>query len=222
MRRLVILTLAFMYMVWPLPMQARDFTLEDFDPADPAQAEAYQSAIGGLLDELAVIASDDEGNELFRVVPYPLELVILTTQAAIHERNITDSREFEAVVMQANADKPTSNSFAFVLDGDPQWVRREVEIRYFPEEEGPGSSRVPAVRVSREIADDGAMVAVWVLMARDADELEAFLAAPRVELRVGDEETDDAIVLDCGFWRQWMLFDLTEWEEDSTNPPASQ
>lgn len=222
MHRWIIALVILAGLSWSFPASARNFTLDDFDPADPARAETYQSAIGELLDELAVIATDDEGNELFRVVPYPLELVVLTAQATIHEGNVTDSHELEVVVAQANSDKPTSNSFAFVLDGDPRWVRQEVKIRYFPEEQGPASSGVPAVRVSREIADDGAMVAVWVVMARDADELEAFLAAPRVELVVRDEETDDGIVLDCGFWRQWMLFDLTVWEEDSTNPPASQ
>jgi hypothetical protein len=36
----------------------------------------------------------------------------------------------------------------------------------------------------------------------------AFLASPTVVLVVGADDPDEAIELDCGFWRQWGLFDV--------------
>ncbi len=193
-------------------LSARDFIVDDFDPADPEQTEMYSLALEDLMDELTIVATEEDGDEIFVIMPFPMELIALETQFAIHEGNIIDPNELADLIAQANMDKPTQNSFAFVLDGEPMWVRREVAMYYTRLSGEPDMVRVPVVPVGDPVVtEDATMVTGWAMMAADADELRDFLASPMVVLVVGDEE--ESVTLDCGFWRRWVLFDLGE-EED--------
>lgn len=191
------------------PVYGRDFTPDDFDPADPAMAEPYTTALGQLFDELTIIALDSNGVEVFRVMPFPVELVGLETQTAIHEGNITDSEELPALIESANLDKPTANSFAFVLDGQPEWVGLEVGMYYFPDDANSEAVRLPVVALGEPaLTEDGGMVAGWAMIATDMDELNEFMSARSVVIVLDLE--GERIQLNCGFWRQWALFDMRE------------
>jgi hypothetical protein len=188
---------------------AKDYTAADFDPADPSLADTYNRAVSLLLDDLTIIVTDENDNELFRVVPFPVELVVLDTQAAIHDGNITDPEQLAPVIDQANMDKPTANSFAFVLDGDPEYTALDLSIFYYPNEENSEGVRIPAVRAGDPMfKDDGGIVAPWTVIVSNADELAAFMSARQVEMVI--EWGDESISIDCGFWRRWTLFDLSE------------
>jgi hypothetical protein len=52
------------------------------------------------------------------------------------------------------------------------------------------------------------MVAGWAMMATDMDELNEFMSARSVVIVLDLEE--ERIQLNCGFWRQWALFDMRE------------
>jgi len=193
--------------VYACPIYARDFKVSDFDPADPSQVEIYQIAIESLVAELAIPAMNSEGKELFTATPLTMELVALMTQLAIHAGNITDAARLQEIVDQANREKPATNSFAFILDGDPEYTNRKVAV-YYSLEENSRRVEVPVVKVEElELVGESGLVG-WALMAKDVEQLLDFLAAKKVVLVVG--EGRDAIELDCGFWRRYSIFDLRD------------
>jgi len=204
------------------PLRARDFTVDDFDPADPAQAETYRQAVEDFLTEVTIVATDNAGNELFRVVPFPLELIALMTQLAIHDGNVTDPGELRGIVDNANLNKPAANSFAFIISGDPEWADREVSMYYLPADGGTERVNVDLVRiVPGEAYGEGEMISEWAMFVNDVDQLTAFLASPAVALVVGADDPDEAIELDCGFWRQWGLFDVRREGDVSADQQSS-
>jgi hypothetical protein len=189
---------------------ARDFTAADFDPADPSQAEVYYLASESLMMDLTIVAKDAQGNELFTVTPMPLELVALMSQTMIHQQNATSASALAEIVDRANSDKPTSNSFAFILDGASAWTGRAVAMYYYPDGAEGQRLEIPVVKV-KEGGDEGDPVLMtgWAVMAESLEQIEAYLAAPKVVLVVGDSP-DRSVELDCGFWRQYSVFDLRE------------
>ncbi len=217
------------------PAHARDFTVDDFDPVQPAQpddpdnpdaptmAEIYGQAVLDLMNELIIVASDDDGNKLFQVYPFPMELVALLTQTSIFTGEITDPDELAALVDQANAYKPAMNSFTISLEGSAEWVGRNVSIYYISEEDGSTGTMIPVYQIAAsDPSEEGAMFSEWALLAETMDELAAFLAAPRVLMVIGDDDESGEIILECGFWRQWALFDFrTDEENDELDPEES-
>ncbi len=205
---------------------ARVFTVDDFDPADPGNtlmSEAYQQGVADLVKELTVTATGDDGTALFTIVPFPMELVALRTQARIQVEGITDPDELSELVAEANAYKPAPNSFMFILEGDGAWVSRDVTVYYVPDETTSIGMPLTVYPISiGEPGDDGTMLSEWAIVIKDENELKAFRDAPRVVIIVGDaDETIEPLTLDCGFWRQWGLFDLRT-ENAETPPLASE
>jgi len=227
MRNFIFPLIIFLSLAMIAPVQARDFTVDDFDPPgpygpiDPEDPESmdiidvYSMAIDDLLLELTIYAVDDEENDLFQAVPFPMELVALMTQAEIHFGNITDPVEIQALVENANANKPASNSFAFILDGDADWVAREVTMFYFPDAEESDGVEVPCYPISIGTPDEnGNAISEWAVVIDSPDEISNFLAAESVALIIGLNDPDiEPLVLYCGFWRSWGLFDLRTDEE---------
>jgi len=206
---------------------ARDFTVDDFGPADPGNtfmSEAYQQGVADLVKELTVTATADDGTALFIIVPFPMELVALRTQARIQIEGITDPDELSELVAEANAYKPAPNSFMFILEGDAAWVSRDVTMYYVPDETTSIGIPVRAYPISiGEASDEGAMLSRWAIVIEDENELKAFRDAPRVVIIVGDaDETVEPLTLECGFWRQWGLFDLRTEDSGIAPKPTSE
>lgn len=192
------------------PAISREFAASDFDPADPDLAEEYRAAVIDLIKEMTIVGEDNNGNELFTAVPFPLELVALMTQLEIHESNITDPDELDDLLDEQDYIKPASNSFAFVLDGDPEWVMGQVFMGYTS-----GSSPFPVelevLPISSDYPDETSAVTTWAVVIEDGEQLEEFLDAGEVSLAIWNgNEGQDPIILDCGYWRFWGLFDLRE------------
>jgi hypothetical protein len=190
---------------------AKDFTVDDFDYPDPSQADTYYQAVDSLIDDLTIVATDADGNQLFTVVPMTMELVALQAQARIHESQET-GESVEDIIAQANSDKPSANAFAFMLEGDPGWVRKDVTIDCLLMVYSDSFISMPVVQVSEPVVSEGgSMISGWAFMAENEQQLRDFLAANTVFLSVGDREGgSDVIRLDCGFWRQFGLFDIDE------------
>ena len=200
------------------PAQARDFTTADFDPADQSQAETYGLAAESLLNDLVVVANDPSGNELFSAVPLTMELVALMTQAEIHASGSSDPAVLDEIIARANKNKPRANSFAFIVDGDPAWVRRNVTMYYDTAGDNPQRVAMPVVPVEDiQITEGGGSLSGWAAMAEDPQQLQDFLLATKVVIVVG--EGDDSVTpieLDCSFWRRYALFDLRADEDTGT------
>jgi hypothetical protein len=197
-------------LILSVPLLARDFTRDDFDPADPAKVEEYRDAVVELMKEMTIYGEDSAGNELFTAVPFPLELVALMTQLEIHESNITDPDELDLLLTKQNYIKPASNSFAFVLDGDPAWVTGDVRITYVSAN-SPDPVELPVVNVETENPDEMSAVTIWAVVIEDSEQMNEFMDASEVYLVVGNvDQAVEPLVLDCGFWRLWGLFDLRE------------
>jgi len=214
MRRILLLTIAILILVAG-QAPARNFTARDFDPADTENevtAERYREAVFELMDELKVPAIDEYGVVQFSVMPFPMELVALITQWQIHEWGITDPMELSDLIEAANYNKPTVNSFPFVLDGETEWVTKIVAMYYIRDIDFPHPERVPVVWNSEVEGNvEGTTVSEWIVMIEDTDMLEEFLEADSVYLVVGETDgSEEYIELDCGFWRSWGLFDLRQ------------
>ena len=190
---------------------AIDFTIQDFDPPDATQVDSYTEAVNALVDELTVTAADSSGTELFTALPMTMELIALETQIRIHESAGQESPTVDEIIAQANNDKPVANSFAFVVDGDPVWVRRNVTM-YISMEDGTAPVEMPVVPIGDiQVTEGGYMTRSWAFMAENDAQLDAFLKAPVVVLAVGEgDESVQPIYVDCGFWRRYALFDLRE------------
>ncbi len=223
MNRILIPTMAVLVLLMSTSVAARPFTIDDFDSADSDQALGYQQAAANLMAELTITVADDEGNVLLAVMPFPVELVALITQAEIHTAGYTQPEDLYALIEDANFYKPLANSFAFSVEGIPKYVNRSVSMYYYPYEEATDGIEVEIIPVTEgQVLDDGVMVAEWAMVAADPETLMRFLAAPKVVIIIGEElEPEEQIVLDCGFWRQWGLFDLREMEEEEESA-ASQ
>lgn len=219
MNRIFIVPLTAAILLFSLPLHALDFTAADFDPKDPSMIDVYRLAVSDLMDELSVEAIDDEGSELFSVVPFPMELVALMAQMEIHSLESDDPAEIDSVIERANNNKPGANSFAFLLDGDPEWVSGNVRMVYVPPD-GAESDRVEmeVVPIGEGEESDGNMVAEWMVVVEDPDLLMDFLASPQVILVI-EKAGGETKELDCGFWRQWGLFDLRMEEEQEESQP---
>lgn len=213
MRRVLLFAIITTLILLTTPSYGREFTRDDFDPPDPDQVEDYRFAVVDLMEELTLIAVDDDGNTLFSVTPFPVELVALMTQLDIHQYNITDPDELDELIAGKNYIKPAPNSFPFVLDGDPGWVNSEVFMFYYPED-GSDPVQLYLHQVESDSPGDLPELTIWALLIEDLEELEAFLAAPDVILAIWNEDADpEPIILDCGYWRLWGLFDLRDMEE---------
>lgn len=213
MRRVLLFAIITTLILLTTPSYGREFTRGDFDPPDPDQVEDYRFAVIDLIEELTLIAVDDDGNTLFSVTPFPVELVALMTQLDIHQYNVTDPSELDELIARKNYIKPAPNTFAFVLDGDPGWVNSEVYMFYYPED-GSDPVQLYLHQVESDSPGDLPELTTWALLIQDLEELEAFLAAPDVILAIWNEEADpDPKILDCGYWRLWSLFDLRDLEE---------
>ncbi len=229
MRNFTIPLIIFLSLAILCPAQARDFTIDDFDPPGPYGPldpedpdgmdiiDVYSMAIDDLLRELTITGYDSEVNELFQAVPFPMELVALMAQAEIHFGNITDPGELRELVDTANGNKPAANSFAFILDGDVDWVGSDVTMFYFPSAEESDGIEVPCYQISVSDPDpDGIAISEWAVAIDSVDELTNFLAAESVALIVGLNDPEvEPVILYCGFWRSWGLFDLRD-DEDET------
>jgi len=195
---------------------AMDFTVQDFDPAPDDDAVSLdfggqtRDAVMDLMIELTVVKSDSAGNEILRVMPLPMELVGLMTQADIFETLARSEEEIAPLVENANANKPGPNYFGFIIDGDAEWVNRVVSVWYIPETGGIEGILIPVYLIKPGEPDsDGRAVSEWILVAETADELHAFLNASSVKLIIEDEDPSiNPIILDIGFWRMYGLFDL--------------
>jgi hypothetical protein len=188
---------------------AKDFAAGDFDAADPSQAENYVAAVESLQQELAITATGQNGAELFTVIPQTMELVVLQTQGEIHSSDAKTPEALAAIIADANGRKPRDNSFAFILDGDPEWVSQNVSIYYYTTGDNPEQKVIPVVRVDEpKDKEDGGMLAAWALMAEDQQQIRDFLLSPKVTMVVGEGDTAGSkIELNCGFWRSYSLFD---------------
>jgi hypothetical protein len=234
MRNFIIPLIIFLSLAILCPAQARDFTVDDFDPPGPYGPldpedpdgmdiiDVYSMALDDLLWELTIYGYDSEANELFQVVPFPMELVALMTQAEIHFGNITDPSELAGLVDTANENKPAANSFAMILDGNVGWVGSDVTMFYFPNAEESDGIEVPCYRISLSNPDpDGNAISEWAVVVDSVDELTNLLAAESVALIVGLHDPEiEPLVLYCGFWRSWGLFDLRD-DEESEVPEFS-
>jgi len=203
------------------PAYALDFTTDDFDPAEGDNAEIvemYQRAVAELIGELTITGTDVDGTEVFRLLPFPMELIGLITQTEIHTSNITDPVELADVIESANLNKPAPNSFAFTMDGNPEWVGHSVSMYYFTDLEDSDGVEVPVYEVNeaRMIAD-GIMARDFAVVIDSGDELRNFLMAPAVVILVGWGDPDfEPLLLDCSSWRKYAIFDLRD-EDGSMN-----
>jgi len=224
-----ILPLIFSLLIFTNPLYAIDFMVGDFDAAPDDDtfsleiSDEYADAIACLMDEITIIKTDDDGNEILRVMPLPMELIALITQAGIFESLARSEEEIAVHVERANFNKPGPNYFDFIIDGAPEWVGRDVSVWYIPEAGGTEGIMVPVYRVMVDEVDIyGNQVGEWMLVAESPEELQAFLAAAEVKLLIEDEdESIEPMVIDIGFWRMYGLFDLrTEAPvEDETPEP---
>jgi len=207
-----------------LPSLAVDFSADDFDPPDASMLEAYTVAVDELMDELRVVAIDDDENQLFTVVPFPMELVAIMAQYEIHQLDSDDSDAIDEIIARANNNKPSANSFAILLDGDPEWVSGDVELFYTTPDELE-YAQVPMVPLGQGDGEEGNAIAEWLVYFEDLDSLIAFVESPDVVLRVfNTDDSGENLQLDCGFWRQWGLFDLRSEEveeEEVEEVPSS-
>jgi hypothetical protein len=196
-------------------VHASDFTPADFDPADPSQAGCYRQAVNDLMDTLAATGIDEDGDELFKVIPFPIELVALQTQYEIHEGNVSGDDELSDLISEANMNKPAANSYAFVVDGKEDWVNGGLAVYFYPDLETEEPIEVVTYPVTDADAySDGYASRSWAVLIEDAETLNAFLESPKVIMLVyTSEEGTEPIELDISFWRQWGLFDLRTGEE---------
>ncbi|MFH1675686.1 MAG: hypothetical protein ABIC40_01590 [bacterium] len=209
MNRIFIIAIAVLLLSFSLPTLASNFTIGDFDTADPEQAEDYSNAVSDLISDLEIIVIDENDNELFSIVPFPIELVALTAQAEIHLDNVTDETKLAEIIDTANINKPGPNSFAFVVEGSKEWVSKDVKLYRTENAEDGTTTRIeiPVMRVSDPTEnEDGTSACVWMFAATDTDELAAFHISPGLIMVVGDDT--DSVEFDCGFWRAWNLFDI--------------
>jgi len=222
MSRISILLAIFIFLSAATSLYAMDFTVSDFDPAPDDDAVSLdfggqtRDAVMDLMIELTAIKSDSAGNEILRVMPLPMELVALMTQADIFETLARSEEEIAPLVENANANKPGPNYFGFIIDGEAEWVNRIVSVWYIPEAGSSEGILIPVYLIKPGEADsDGRAVSEWILVAETADELSAFLNASSVKLIIEDEDQSiDPIILDIGFWRAYGLFDLRTNEND--------
>lgn len=190
-----------------MPSYALDFQPDDFEPADIRLASGYNAALEQLYEEVSIIARTAAGIEIFRAIPYPLELVAMQTQAEIHTRNITDPDELGMLIAEANMDKPGSGWFVFLLDGDPSWVNGTASIVYSME---PGGREFPVEVDPVELTkiDDSEFIMMCVAWIIDVDQLVNFMNAAKVWLIAANEDATEQIRLDVSFWRDYTLFDV--------------
>ncbi|HEX9745262.1 MAG TPA: hypothetical protein VGB30_07530 [bacterium] len=202
-----------------MPVWATDLTSVEFESADPRLADGYNVAVDQLMDELMVVGKGVDGSELFRIIPYPLELVALQLQAEIHSRNVTDEIEIETMVSQANMDKPGSNWFAFLVDGESEWVNSDIAM-YYIWREGGDPEPVDITAVHNFDNGDGTGYALYVLYVEDRGKMIDFMTAYSMGITLTREipataETQagvEKIDLDCSHWREFTIFDI-DYEE---------
>jgi hypothetical protein len=207
-----------MILLAAIPSLALDFTADDFDPPDESMRDAYTVAVNDLMDEMRIVATDDAENQLFIVTPFPMELVAVMAQSEIHQLDSDDPDAIDEIIERANHNKPSANSFAILLDGNTDWVTGNVEMFYtIPDELE--YAQVPTVPLGQGEGEDGSTLAEWLVYFEDIDSLMTFLESPDVVLRVFKaDDSGDNMRLDCGFWRQWGLFDLRSEEEVEEEP----
>jgi len=216
MRYFLAVIIVFSSLVWLQTALARQFVAGDFDPADSTLVNTYKQAVNAFIDESTIVASDKNGNELFRVMPISLELARLRTQLAVHELNSTDPAKLAEILKKANDEKPTANSFELVVTGNPKWVGHDVAFYYYPDENNCDAVQIPTSAVGDpETLKDGNMRAVWRVKVDSMQQLAELRIASEVTLVIGqDDKSIKPIVLDCGDWRQYFLFDLDKDEDE--------
>jgi hypothetical protein len=208
MRSILFFSIIITLLLIAIPGIGRDFAPQDFDPADPSQVDSYRQAVVDLIGEMTIVGKDTYGNKLFTVIPFPLELVAMMTQLQIHEQNITDPVLLDNLLADQNSLKPASNSFAFVMDGDPAWVTGDVQMAYTTD---PTQEPVylDVFKVDTETPDESSSVTTWAVTIVNVEQLDAFINAEKISIFVSDSTTGSGpMELNCGFWRLWGLFDL--------------
>jgi hypothetical protein len=199
-------------MAWTQTAQARILSSDDFDPTDRTQIDAYRQAVTDLEKELTIVVTDENNDEIFRVIPLPLELITLRTQLAIHELDNPDSSAIQALIDQANEQKPYVNSFEIDIIGTPEWVGHDVSLYFYSEDDASDETQIPTLVGDDPVSiGNGKMIQRWIVAADTLGELESLRVAKNVVLVVGEDDITIAPeVLDIGYWRQYQLFDITD------------
>ena len=210
------------FLLIAIPGFARDFSPDDFDPADPSLAESYGEAVVELIEEMTIAGEDENGDPLFKAIPFPLELVALMTQLEIHESNITDPVEIDMLLADQNNMKPAMNSFAFVLDGYPSWVEGSVYMAYTSDDH-PDGVYLDVFNAGIDPVDDTTATATWAVAMEDVQQMQDFMDADNIYIIVQNTDASlEPIFLDCGFWRLWGLFDIRDEPGASDLPVISE